>query len=294
MRNTIAWLLLAALCQGAFAERPIVSEIRAQLKGSAEVSLSWTLPREPDSPLTGLVLYRDTKPISSFKALRSAEKIAELPAESTNFTDRLTDSLAYFYAAVSVTESGSYEVVLQGLNSTAASVRRSAYIQAAEPAAPPLRQEKAYPAGTSREAPLPPLNTGTAGRQRQINDRAKKSAESLVRSVSVKKTVEMAPHVFEQDYFSQNGGDDYFLFQALHKTFARRDYKGAITELSVLVGTNLDESVVTRARFYLGQSYFFTGDYNNAVRYFLATSDKYPELSKKWIDAAIDNISPAR
>ena len=98
----------------------------------------------------------------------------------------------------------------------------------------------------------------------------------------------LSPYVFEEDLISPDGGDDYLLFDVLKTTFIKRKYKDAQTELLRLLATNRSETVTSRSRFYLGESYYFRGNYAEAINAFLYVIDDYPALAKKWIDSSLD------
>jgi len=74
----------------------------------------------------------------------------------------------------------------------------------------------------------------------------------------------------------------------LKTTFIKRKYKEAQTELLRLLATNRSDAVTSRAFFYLGESYYFSGNYADAVNAFLYAADAYPSLAKKWIDSSLD------
>ena len=63
-----------------------------------------------------------------------------------------------------------------------------------------------------------------------------------------------------------------------------------ITELNKLIGTNISEDTQNRATFYLGQSLYMIGKFEDAIKTFVIVQTVYPNLSKKWIDSALDKI----
>lgn len=277
-----------------YAERPVVSAINAEIQPGNQVLISWQLPSSPEPEITALVLYRSTRPITSSSIIYSSAPLAKLPPTATSCIDKLPDFLSYYYAVITATESEIYEVVLPAFNSTVTGVQYTSHIQSLEPIAEMLQKKKSYPSGTTRESPLPSISTKENRPHRSsINSSARNSVSDLMAHAENKKQIPMSPFIFEIDYFAPNGGDGYFLFEILHRTFAKRNYAQAIDELLMLTGTNLSDDVVSRGTFYMGQSYFFIGDYASAVRCFLATSDTYRELSTKWIDASLSNLTYA-
>ena len=108
---------------------------------------------------------------------------------------------------------------------------------------------------------------------------------------SVKKQIQdLQPYFFEEDLVSPDGGDDFLLFQILKTTFAPKKYEQAITELNIFLGTNISSATSNRALFYLGQSQYMLGHFEDAVRSFVKLQSIYPDLTQKWIDASLDNL----
>lgn len=80
--------------------RPLVSNIKARAFSTNKIELSWTLPSFPVAAhISALLIYRDTKPISSLEGL---EHIAILTYSSHLYIDSPQDFLEYYYAVVSV------------------------------------------------------------------------------------------------------------------------------------------------------------------------------------------------
>lgn len=272
-----------------FAERPVISELEAKLGTNGKVVVSWKLPENPDSPVTSLSLYRHTQPIITYRIMEGLTPLANFSPETTSCIDSISDSLSYYYAIIASTNSGEYKILLPAINATVTGVQRVTQIQAAQTPAEPEPEEKIYPAGTSRETPLPSL--GHPKDLQIIDESTRLNVQQLVSTTNENGHNSIAPFVFEEDYFSPNGGDDYLLFDILRQTFAKRDYKAAIEQLETFTGTNLEKNVILRGTFYLGQSYYFTGNHQNAIRCFLSTSAAFPELSKKWIDVSLDAMN---
>jgi len=151
-------------------------------------------------------------------------------------------------------------------------------------------QEKLYPEGAVRETPLPYIDlieSVNENKRTAMGRSARAQARLLAGSAETMHKM-LSPYVFEEDLISPDGGDDYLLFDVLKTTFIKRKYKDAETELLRLLATNRNEAVTSRARFYLGESYYFSGNYADAVNAFLYVIGDYPALAKKWIDSSLD------
>ena len=95
-------------------------------------------------------------------------------------------------------------------------------------------------------------------------------------------------HIFEEDLVSPAGGDEYLLFEILKTYFIKKQYTESITALRKFLAQNRTKSVADRASFYLGESYYYTGNFPAALTRFLALEDTYPELTRRWIDSSLD------
>ena len=76
--------------------KPIVTDIQAAPAKGTRINIYWTLPQNPEPAITKLLIYRDTRPISSYNQLAGAEFLAELPPESCGYTDKVGDYNDYF------------------------------------------------------------------------------------------------------------------------------------------------------------------------------------------------------
>jgi hypothetical protein len=285
-----AALLFFAGAAAFAAPRPVVTNISAAAGTGKYISVSWTLPQNSDSVITSLLIFRDLKPIASYSQLSELKPAAELTAGDTGWVDSAEDYADYYYAVIAVTGRGRYDIIIPSMNATVNGVHRKLRAQDAAADASASAKEKLYPQGTMRETPLPSIdlleemNAPSA----DIGKDARDQAALLAGTRSPKKTQTLDVYVFEDDLVSPDGGDDYFLFDALRTTFIRKKYAESVSVLKKLLGTNRSENVVHRATFYLGESYYFNGNYAEAVKTFLTVSDTYPVLAKKWIDSSLD------
>ena len=97
--------------------KPIVTDIQAAASKGTRINIYWTLPQNPQPAITKLLIYRDTRPISSYNQLAGAYFLAELEPETCGYTDTLTDYNDYFYAVIAFTDRP-YDLILVSMNST--------------------------------------------------------------------------------------------------------------------------------------------------------------------------------
>jgi len=271
--------------------RPVVQDIQAAAGKGTRINVSWTLPYNPSPAISKLMLYRDTKPLSSYPQLSSAELIAELPADTSLYTDSVGDYSDYYYAVIAVTEEGRpYDVIFVSMNST---------VEGVHLIAPPVKEieakqkeeEKLYLDGSMRETPLPFINyVEGQGEEALVSDEVAKTATELSSASGKSAASPLSPYFFEEDLVSPDSGDDFLLFDVLKTTFVQEKYEEAIVLLNKLNGTNISESVRNRVNFYIGEACFFTGDFEKAAMYFAKTAPVYPLQTKIWMNYTLDRI----
>ena len=272
------------------AERPIVTGIKAEAGSGKRIFLTWTPPRNPEPAVTSLAVFRTEEPTAFFSDPDSLVPIAKLAKDSASFTDNVPDYKDYYYAVIALTEKGRYDIVIPSVNATVNGVRPRLPRKNAAKDTSASVQEKLYPEGAVRETPLPYIDlieSVNENKRTAMGRSARAQARLLAGSAETMHKM-LSPYVFEEDLISPDGGDDYLLFDVLKTTFIKRKYADAETELLRLLATNRSEAVTSRARFYLGESYYFRGNYADAVNAFLYAADAYPSLAKKWIDSSLD------
>lgn len=287
--GAVSAVLIFGSLSAAAADRPIVTDISAAAGNGKFIAVSWILP-EPEPDVTSLLVFRDTQPIASYSQLAELTPAAVLDSRKTGWEDAVTDYIDYYYAVIAVTGKKRYDIIIPSMNATVNGAHLKLSPKKAAPDVDASAAERLYPEGNMRETPLPYIDLiegmYTAGTD--MGKPAREEAKLLAGKSGVQKEEPLDPYIFEEDLISPDGGDDYFLFDVLKTTFIRRKYGDSAASLGKLLGTNRSEGVTRRAKFYLGESYYFSGRYSDAVKTFLTVSDDYPSLTKKWIDSSLD------
>jgi len=281
-------LILSLLCTVfLFAEKPIVQDIQAKAGRGSKINITWTLPKEPDSKITLLYVYRSDKQINSYSQIETMTPIAILDADATSYTDIAPDFNDYYYAVIAISDIP-YRVILRSFNATITGTH--VITKTKKTTQKKVEEEKLYPEGTLRETPLPYIDlVDGIGKKESPSEDISIKTNSLLSGNEVTEE-NLTQYIFEEDMISPDGGDDYLLFDILKTSFVRRNYSEAITQLNKLIGTNVGDSTRNRAYFYLGEAQYLSGDYESAVKTFIKVEQTYPTLSKKWLNAALDKI----
>lgn len=153
---------------------------------------------------------------------------------------------------------------------------------------PALAQDNEF---RMREMPLPlPMDILGFGEDAQnVSEEAKQSVANLANGSTKQKPEPFkTPHFFEDDMFAPDGGDGYILFETLREGLVQRKYRESVGLFIDFLSVNRNAAVTNRAEFYLGESFYFCGEYKKAVQCFLAVQEIFPALAKKWIDSSLD------
>ncbi|MGN0740917.1 MAG: hypothetical protein ACI4LX_12180 [Treponema sp.] len=303
IKRIIFAAFFAELLSFCFAQtRPVATDINTIPAENGKIKITWTIPEDSEPKITGFVIYRDTRQISSYEQLNALKPVAKLASDVKMYSDSVSDSREYFYAVISVTEKGNYNIILPSINTTVYGVKTSTDIAADQsPRSTQSTKNSKTQKDTSvkiddnsekmRSVPLPALGlVETPKAKNVLGQKAIDTAKSLAKDYVDKKNVITQMHIFEEDLICPQGGDEYLLFKILKNNFVKKDFYKSISELSEFLNVHRSEEVTNRAVFYLGESYYFTQNYQNALFQFLTVKEAYPALSKKWIDSSLDLI----
>jgi hypothetical protein len=270
--------------------RPIVTDISAEPQSATRIEISWTIPRNAD--IKALLVFRSTQPFVSRNQLDDKTLIAKLKADATGYTDTLKTYREYYYAVIAFTTTDTrYDILLPSVNATINGVRVKRIIAADQKTMQSESgKEKLYPPGQMREVPLPYLDL-IADQDKKpgvFSPSAVAAAQELAANCTDRQIVPLEPYIFNDDMQSPPGGDDYFLFDILKSSFVQKHYRDSSAALEKLLSSNRSSMVTNRGTFYLGESYYFQGNYQSAITAFLKVEDTYPVLAKKWLESALD------
>lgn len=284
MKKVISFLIVFLMVLCLFAEKPLVHDVDAVAGKGTGINISWTLPAKSEKPLSKIRIYKSTLPITNFADIKDNEPLVELYPEETAYTDYVYDFKDYFYAVVAVTDKP-YDLILPSINATIKGTHINPKIP--EEKFEKIEEDKIYADGTLRETPLPFIDyVEGLDTKETISEEAVISAKKLAKKTGTSK--KLTQYYFEEDLVSPDGGDDFLLFNILKNYFVQKKYNETITNLEKITGTNISEETRNRAIFYIGESYYFLGDYETAIRTFVKVETVYPTLAKKWITSALN------
>ena len=252
-----------------------ISNLRASQDGERVI-----ITYNTSSPEKNAVLYRSMHPVSQPQDLLNA-LIVQSGIRSP-FVDSPVPGFTWYYAVIYEEEisSGNIEI-MPGINATAAGVSISGD-QTVEQ--------------VLRQIPLPILTLRNAVGEGfflpEVTEQVPLStdAANMLRASRMTDKVPLVlktPRVFVIDLESPSSGEESALFQIVNEQFCLLDWEGARVSLQRYLSLPRSRDVEARARFYLGQTLYYTGNYRAALIEFLFIRSIHPVEANNWIDAIL-------
>jgi hypothetical protein len=252
-----------------------ISNLRARHDGG-KIVISFDV----SGPKKNALLYRSTQPIRQPQDLLNASMVQS--GVSSPFTDLPVPGPTWYYAVIFEEDvsSGLMEI-RPGMNATISAVSLSGE-RMTETAMRPIplpvmtldnaMNERYFLSDTSRNIPLSP-DTERMLKNSQLPSKAPLQPRK--------------PRIFTIDLQAPSGGEDSALFQILSEYFVKRDWEGARKGLQHYLSLPRSRDVEARARFYLGQTLYFSGNYRGALFEFLTIKSAHPVEANSWIDTVL-------
>ena len=241
------------------------------------------------------MLYRSITPIRRMEDLLNAAALRSL--SGAPYRDYPIAGVPYYYAILLEDDLLSGKAaVFPGVNAT---------VHPVEIAAPPPGSPPAV-----RAFPLPQLSASALNREALaagpvspvFPQAVPLSPQALyllqdVPSYQAPRRKRKTPRAFTRDLESPlplGGGETYLLRSIVQGPFTERDWQGAREELLRYLALPRGGGAEGRARYYLGQTYFFTGAFREALFEFLAAQERYPGELADWVQAALRELAGQR
>jgi hypothetical protein len=241
-----------------------------------------------------LILYRSTSPLASYPDLLKATYSIVVSAGVDRVKDIPVAGVDYYYTVLDA-----------GLVSTGKINLIAGKNTMADPVKIPLREIVARSEGVqARTFPLPapdilygiesgeellPPAPFLLPQEVKLNTTVQKRVDFLLaRMKSPQK--EMSLEVLAIDEALNLEGEQQLL-QSIIGTYLRpANYKDSIEKLNDYLSTHHIKNVESRARFYLGQAYYFHGEYKEALIAFNFAQEDYYQEVQKWLDVCLEKL----
>ena len=229
-------------------------------------------------PRKNAILYRSMQPIRQPYDLLNAVIVQS--GFSYQFVDFPAPEITWYYAVINESEILSGNVnVRPGINATTSAViitsdRMAEQVMRSIPL--PLLTIESMPSGhLTSDSNNIPMNSASEFMLRNTIRYSKPPLELK------------SPRVFAIDLQAPAGGEDSALFQIVKDYFEKLDWENAQTSLRHYLSLPRSPDVQLRARFYFGQTLYFTGNYREALLEFLSFRSFHPVEANIWIEAVL-------
>ncbi len=257
-----------------------ISNLTARLDGERIL-----ITFDVNGPRKNAVLYRSTQPVREPRDLLNAVMVQS--GLRSPFFDYPVPGLSYYYALVYEDEiSGGSLAITPGINATISAITLyggGMTERALRPIPlPAMTLNNALPEGYF----LPDSANSASLSDALLSDNAAK----VIRNTSVpdKAPIEQRkPRAFRVDLQSPSGGEDSALFEIISESFINRDWEKARVDLQHYLSLPRSKDVEARARFYFGQTLYFTGNFKGALFEFLSIKSIHPVEANMWIDSIL-------
>jgi hypothetical protein len=95
------------------------------------------------------------------------------------------------------------------------------------------------------------------------------------------------PRVFSVDLVAPTGGEESALFQIITEYFISFQWEAARVSLQHYLSLPRSKDIEARARFYLGQTLYYTGNYRESLMEFMSIRSLHLAEANKWIEAVL-------
>ena len=251
-----------------------------------KIIITFNTDRAEGSPQNG-ILYRSLYPIRQPGDLLNAVIVQS--GINSPFEDYPLPGLPWYYALVSEDEiRGGRAGIYPGRNTTteAASI-------AGEEAPVALTQQV-------RSMPLPAMSLYNAVPWSDhlseltmpvpLSEEAARAVDATRVATAAPPPPEKKPRVFARDLAEPSGGEDSALMRIVQSSFVERDWRTAHDELQRYLSLPRSADAERRARFYLGQTCYFSGKYREALVEFLSAQSLHPTETHVWIEATLEAL----
>jgi hypothetical protein len=248
------------------------------------------------------LLYRSNKPFTQYNDILTAALIKD--RLTSPYIDYPPPGVGYYYAILYDEDIRSGQATIYpGSNATVDPVHLGSLAQGASG----LSNNPSYspaPASAQQNTYLDPGSGyfSTVRTPSPLSAEAAQAVESMRGRPQVAPVIpqssygiNMEPRVFNQDIQSNvSSGEDYDLALIVRGSFFRKDWGVARLELERYLSVSHSQNAAARARFYLGQCYYFLGNARAALSEFMAVHPQYPDEAAGWVQAALAKTGEQR
>lgn len=244
------------------------------------------------NPERNAAVLRSEEPIFTVEDIKTARLLSIIPSLKESYSDFPIAGVPYYYCVVDAQLLKSYNITIIPFENSTISPSE---IKISENSIAVL-EKTVY----LRPEPLPAIfldrdiETGkklASGYnnyfpEKDIRKKTQKIITSLIEESSLNKSSISEGEILNpDDYYNQK--ENIQLSVLIERYFFQKDWYEFKDRLKDFIRTSERKSLKDRGSFYLGQCYYFTGDYNRAYLEFLESSESFYPESKKWMNTIL-------
>lgn len=243
-----------------------------------------------------LLMYRSDLPITAYSDLFDAISWV-IPSNTLVYEDSPPAGVGYYYAVLDseLVKIGDITLI-SGENTTKYAVKL------------PITEENRILSITEssqmRSRPLPYLmiqtdiSTGELletpplelPEKQELTPAASKAVAELISEYTPPAKDEITVRLLEVDKVDNSTGEEFILNNIVKEELLAKKYLTTISSLIDYISVHRPENLEIRAHYYLGQSYYFTKQYDKAILGFLMARETYLAECTEWIDACLERL----
>ena len=230
-------------------------------------------------PQGGAILYRSTQPIQKPQDLLNA--IIVQSGIVSPFVDFPVPGISWYYAVIFEDEIASGNMGIKpGINATVSAVTiysDNNIERSLRPIPLPILTFRDIPEGFF----IPEIRSAAV-----LSAQAQQMLQGTPMPQKAPLTLKH-PRVFVVDLYAPSSGEESALFQIVMEYFVKFEWETACVSLQHYLSLPRSKDIEARARFYLGQTLYYTASYREALMEFLAFRSQYPDEANEWINAVL-------
>lgn len=243
-----------------------------------------------------LALYRSTVPLRGYDSLATATRIAVVDSIQRRHVDYPVPGVPYYYGAFDTAEVEAQALTVE----TSENVLREPVqvrISAGQPTVdmPPRVSRRGTPLPLLRlETRSVTSGSGELARipaPQSLTPPTREALDKILVSAGEQPPPTMEPVILPSERVLDARGTAATLTEIVQEQFSKGNYRESASLLSNLLSITLEPDLAARARFYLGQSKYFTGEYRNAFLSFLLAEQRYHTEATPWMDRILQILA---
>ena len=235
-----------------------------------------------------VAIYRSTVPIRGYDSLSIATRITVTESVQRRYVDYPVPGVPYYYGAFDTAEIEAQELDIDSGENV---LQEPVQVRIGD-----ARSVELPPRVSRRSTPLPLLRLETTSvtsgsgelaripQPHSLDPPTRDALDKILLSAGEEPPPTMEPVILPTERVLDARGTAATLTEIVQTEFAEGSYRESARLLTNLLSITLERDLAARARFYLGQSKYFTGEYRNAFLSFLLAEEHYHTEATPWMN----------